>query len=886
MNFLDRIRFRLRALFRGRRLEHDIDREMQFHVDMETQRLEHDGRSPSEARRLAHVSFGGRQRFREEAREEARGHIADDLGQDLRHAARTFRRTPAFTATVILTLAIGIGATTVIFSVTDNVVLRALPYANADRMVSIAVLSDRLKNVSPTLPPNAAHFLAWKEGCTVCERLGAIRPVEFTLSGMGDPAIVSGLRTSDDVFPMLGARAQIGRLLRVGDDQPGNHVVVISDALWRQQFGARRDIVGSTITLDDVPWTILGVTSPDFHMLTGHALGTILPLPAHVDLFVPLALLPYQRVTQGEYSYGVVALLKPGVGAALLRAQLGAITAANADRLHDSPPVSLAVTPLQAQVVGGAGRPLLLLLAAVGAVLLIMCVNLANLFLARSAVRRRESAVRVALGAARSRLVRQALTETISLALVGGIIGIVLAQWGVRALVSVAPAELPRLDEIHVDGRVLVVALIISALAGLAFGLGPALRFGRTLPGDVLKETTRGASDGRQSARLRSSLIASQVGLSALLLVVAGLFLKSFVRVLHADRGFTAERVLALTVSLPRAAYGKIELRNQFYDEAMRRLSALPGVTAAGVTNGVPLEGETWVESIWRMTNGDSRGAEFDSNFRFISPNYFDLLGVPLLAGRAFSEADRGAHRIVISESAARALWPGEQAIGKRAHLGGPDTSLYDVVGIAANVRTTGIEHEGSLTVYTPYWERGYAPTIVIRTKMDPAALAGPTRAVLRALAPTAPITKVRTIDQVVSGVVAQRRFEVVLIGLFAITALLTASIGIYGIIAHSLSRRANEISVRIALGAEPRNVHALVFGEVLRPVALGLAAGLIVSVVVGRGVAGLLFEVQPTDVPTLVSVALALATVAALACWIPARRATRLDPVDALRAG
>ncbi|HET9729344.1 MAG TPA: FtsX-like permease family protein, partial [Acidimicrobiia bacterium] len=607
--------------------------------------------------------------------------------------------------------------------------------------------------------------------------------------------------------------------------------------------------------------------------------------PSRGDAYVPLALNARERTTPGEHDYGVIALLKPGATPAALRAQLDAISAANAVALRDNPPSRTAITTLQTQVVGSAGRPLLLLLAAVAAMLLIMCVNLATLFLARSAARRRESAVRVALGAGQGRLMRQALAETVTVSLIGGLAGIVLSRWGVSALVALAPADLPRIDEVHVDARVLAVGLIVSILAGLSFGFVPALRFGRTTPGDVLKESSRGATESRQGARARSWLIASQVGLSAVLLVVAGLFLKSFVRVLHADRGFSAERVLALDVTLPRGAYPTIAQRNQYYSEVMQRVSTLPGVTAAALTSALPLEGEGWIDGLAPESGANGGwGKEVDANFRFISPNFFDVLGVTLRKGRTFLDGDRGQHVVILSENAARQLWPNENAIGKYVHAG--NDSLSIVVGVAADVRTTGIEHDASLTVYHPYWYRGYAPTLLVRTNGDPAALTTSVRTALRQFAPSVPISHIRTIDQVVSTVVAQRRFELVLIGLFAVTALLTASIGIYGIISHSLSRRANEIGIRIALGARAVDVHALVLREVLVSVGLGLVAGMLVSRALASMVAGLLFEVRPTDAGTLAAVALVLAVVAAVACWIPTRRATRIDPVDALRAG
>lgn len=882
--------YRLRALLTGRRIEGEIDREMAFHADMETDALVRAGMPADEARRRAHVAFGGRQRFREETRDQVRSRPVEDLVQDLRHAWRAFGRAPAFTTTVLLSLALGIGSTTVIFSITDHVVLRALPYGNADRLVNVQVIADPKMTTTPVWPPNAAHFLAWQRGCTVCEGMAAIRAGTLILSASDDPVKVSVMRVSDNLFTMLGAHAELGRLFAAGDDRPGNeHSIVITDALWRQHLGGRRDIIGRPVTMS---WqsgsqqsTVVGVLPPDFHMLGRHELNSTFALPAHTDAFVPLALTARERTTPGEHDYGVIALLKPGASVAALRSQLDAVTAANAARLHDTPPSRVVVSLLQDSVVGAAGRPLMLLLAAVSAMLLILCVNLTTLFLARSAAQRREAAVRVALGAARGRLVRQILAETMALAFMGGIIGIALSRWGLRALIARAPADLPRLDEVHLDPRVLLVALGVSLAVGLAFGLVPALRFGRVDPGDVLKETTRGAQGGRRSARVQGALIASQVALSMLLLVVAGLFLRSFVRVMHADRGFTAERVLALDVQLPPATYPKTADRNAFLSNAMTALSALPGVTAAGVTNTLPLEGDGWVDGLRREADPANPAGvdhELDTDFRFVSPNFFELLGVPILRGRTFTEADRGQRRVILSAGAARALWPNENAVGKRVYAG--SDSLSEVIGVAADVRT-GIEAGASPALYRPYWDIGFANALLIRTAGDPTSVATSARAALRRVAASVAVSNVRTIGQVVSASVARRRFELMLVGLFALIALVTASVGIYGIISHSLGLRTGEISIRMALGARASSVHALILREVLVPVGVGLVVGLLASTLVGRAIAGLLFEVQPTDSATFVAVAAILASVAMVAAWVPARRATRIDPVEALRA-
>lgn len=882
MDIVPRIAFRLRALFTRRRVEHDMEREMAFHLEMATAQYIREGMSPDEAHRRAAIAFGGRQRFREEARDELRSRRVEDLMQDVVHALRVFRRTPALTATVILTLAAGIGATTVIFSVADHVVLRALPYSTPDRLVNVQILSDRMSKVTNQVPVNGAHLLAWRNGCNACDGVAVLQGTALTLTGSGDPTRVGAARVSDNLFSMLGATAEVGRLFSAGDDAPGNErQVVLSDALWRQQFGARTDLIGRTITLNDNPWRVIGVVAPSFHMLRGHELGALTRLPDHTDAFIPLALTAQEKTTHGGFDFSVIARLKPNASVETARAQFDAANVDVDKRMGEDSPSRTSVTPLQMQVVGAAGRPLLLLLAAVGAMLLLMCVNLANLLLARSAARQRESAVRVALGAERGRLVRQALTETGLLALCGGALGILFAVWGVRVLVALAPADLPRIGEVHLDARILFAAVLLSLIAGLSFGIAPAWRFGRVAPGDVLKEGGRSATDSRAGTRMRSMLIAAQVGMSALLLVAGGLFLKSFTRVLGVDKGFVADHLLALNVVLPQTTYARLDARNQFYAEALAKLAALPGVTASALSSALPVEGETWVD----MLSTDSRSPGVNANFRFVSPSAFDVLGQPMRAGRSFTDADRGRRVVVLSEGAARALWPGENPIGRQAHVGADST--YEVIGIVPEVRTSGLEHPGSVIAYKPYWEIGLPfSTLLLRTRTDPAALATAAREALRDIGPSVPVSRVRTMDSVVAGAVAERRFELVLIGLFALTALLTASIGIYGIISHSLARRTNEIGIRIALGARAFDVHALVLSEMLRPVGFGLIAGIGSSVVAGRLIAGLLFEVRPTDATVLVTVSAVLGLIAAAACLVPARRATRVDPVDALRAG
>jgi putative ABC transport system permease protein len=537
--------------------------------------------------------------------------------------------------------------------------------------------------------------------------------------------------------------------------------------------------------------------------------------------------------------------------------------------------LSALVVPMQEQVVGAVGRPMVLLLSAVGAVLLIVCVNLANLTLARNAGRRRESAVRIALGAGAGRIARLALAESLVLALVGGALGLLLAYWGLRAVVATAPATLPRIDEVRLDGRVFAVAALLSLLVGLAVGALPAMRLARSDPAESLKAGGRTATDARGGARRRSLFIGAQVALSTVLLVATGLLLSSFVRVLGVEKGFSVDRVLAVNVALPEASYDTRERTTQFYERVLGELAAVPGVVSAAAASAVPLEGETQVDML--SLENDPR-PELDrptANVYYVSPAYFDVVGTRVVRGRPIAATDRGRPVAVVSERVASTLWPGEDPIGKRVVPGSNDP-LAEVVGVAADVRTSSLEAEGSLVVYIPYWQQKRTElTLLARTSADPGPLSASTRAVVRQADASVVVTRVRTMEDVVAAAAATRRFQLALLLIFAVMALVTASIGIYGVISQSLASRGGEIGVRMALGAQPTDVHRLVLREGLTPVAAGLVVGIGAALALGRAFSSLLFEVRPADPVTLLVVAGLLAAVAVVACLIPARRAT-----------
>ena len=805
---------------------------------------------------------------------------------DLRYAARALRKAPRFTAAALITLTLGLGATTVIFSLVDHIVLRPLPYREVERLVVVRETIAELADAYPSLGANASHFLGWQQQCAACEDIAALRKLPLTLTGDGDPQRLGGARVSANFFPLLGVQAAIGRGFTGDEDTPGSdRVVMLSDAFWRRQFGANRSIVGRTLLLNDAPHAVIGVLPPEFTLPSGDALGPLVGLPRDLDVYKPLALTPRERTTPGEFDYVALARLRPGVEPAAAKSQLDAVVASIVARGSSGMTIRTTVTPLQEQVVGGARRPLLMLLAAVGAVLLIVCVNLANLSLARNISRQREAAVRIALGAGRARLARLALAESLVLALAGGALGLLLAYWGLGALVAAAPATLPRIGEVGLDARVVGVGAIVAILVGCIVGVYPALRLAGADPGEALKAGGRTATATRGTTRRRGLFIASQIALSTVLLVGTGLLLRSFTRVLGVDRGFDTQRLLAVDVALPVAKYGLRDVNVQFHDRVLTELAALPGVTSAALTTALPLEGEAQTDML-SLENDSRPVAERPAGgIRMVSPGFFETMGTPVLRGRAFAESDRGRDVVVLSERAAAALFPGEEAIGKRMVPGSNDP-VAEVIGIVADVRTSTLEKQGSIIAYIPYWRRGTAAaTLLLRTVGDPAASTSAARTVLRRVDPAIPVAKARTMEQVVSAAVAQRRFQVTLLIMFAVMALLTASIGIYGVITQSLVSRMGEIGVRMALGAPPGRVQQLVMGEGMRPVAAGLALGIAASIALGRWIENLLFEVRPADLVTLVGVTVLLGAVALVACAIPAHRATRTDLVAMLRS-
>lgn len=805
---------------------------------------------------------------------------------NLRFAIRSLLRAPGFSAIVILILAVGIGANTVMYTLVDHVLLRPLRYPHPDRLFAIQETADRLAGWSG-LPVNAMHFGEWRKRWSSAESAAMLSGTMFNLTSDGDPLRVYGARVSASMFPMLGVQPQLGRNFLEDEDRAGHDaVVILSDSFWERRFHRDRQILGRKILLDGIPYEVVGILPESVQIPRQSHLYSLAGAPDFdPEIWKPFAIRDEELASFGDFNYGGLARLKPGVAASQALDELNAIQASIDQGFSEPVKLRAVLTPLQQQMTGRSRQGLLLLLAAVGSVLLIICVNLANLLLARSTTRRRELAIRAALGAGRGRLLGQALTESLLLAIPGGAIGVALASWSLGAVVAAAPQALPRATEIHIDLRILLFAVGASILCGVLFGLLPAWRSARTDPQEGLRGASRSATDSRQGARVRALLVALEVALSTVCLVAAGLLLNSFVRLLHVDSGFDVERVLTANISLPATRYANLTQRDQFFQKVIERVRTLPGVIAAGVTNRIPVTGEG--SNNWIIVEGNEAGpasSRPSTDYRTVSEDYLTAMGIPLRQGRFFTRSDHGPV-VLVSERVAEQLWPGRNPIGKRFHIGSPRNPLLEIIGVVGDVRNVSLEKAPGLAIYIPHWQRDRADMIlVMRTALDPAALTQAVRTEIRALDAELPAVRLRTMQEVVSAGVAERRFQLTLVLVFAGVALALASLGIFGVVSYTTAQRRGEMGIRLALGATSADLRSLVLRQGLAPVAIGLATGIAGALGLGRALAGLLYGVKPSDPLTIAGVAVVLFAVAAIACYIPALRASRSDPLNALR--
>jgi predicted permease len=798
--------------------------------------------------------------------------------QDLRFALRALRRSPGFTAVAVLTLALGIGANTAIFSVVNAVLLRSLPFREPDRLMSI---STRYPQDATGYALSAPDFMSVRDLAEVFSGVAAYVPTEQALTGDGEPAQVSVAVVSADFLEVMGATPVLGRDFRAEENGEGrNAVVLLGHAFWRQRFGGDPRVVGRAVTLNGVTREVVGVLPPEFDF------------PARSQVYYPLAYdSRFSSATaegrRSEY-LGVVARLRPGVTPERAGAALRTLSGRLRQQFRETNAnVSLAPTPLREELLGEVRTPLLVLLGAVGLVLLIACVNVANLLLARSTARESEMAVRVALGAGRGRLVRQLLTESLVLGTLGGAVGLLLAVWGTHALVAVRPAEIPRLDAVRIDATVVAFAAAATLLTATLFGSVPALQVGRGGLAGSIRESGRSGGAGRSKRRLRASLVVVETALAVMLLVGAGLLIRSFARLTHVDPGFRTERVVTFELTLPRARYAEDPQILDFSGRLLQRVRALPGVQSAGISTGLPLSGARTILGFDIENHAPPRpGFIQDLVVKRATPDYLRTMGIPVLRGRDLDERDRADAPGValLNEAAVKRYFPDEDPLGRRITFDG--RRWLTIVGVVRDVPQFGLAEETRSEAYVPFAQLPSSSLVMAaRTTGDVRALTGALRREVRALDPDLPIERFTTTRELVRESVARPRFYALLLSVFAAVALALAAIGIYGVISYSVAQRTREIGVRVALGAAPESVLRLVLRSVLALAALGVGLGLLLALAGTRLIAGMLFSVGAADPPTFAMVAIGLFLVAVLAGWLPARRATRVDPMVALRA-
>jgi putative ABC transport system permease protein len=796
------------------------------------------------------------------------------LVQDLRYAVRSLRKAPAFTLVAVLTLALGIGANSTIFSVVNGVLLQPLPYAQPDRLVIVWGHHTTIGREVASQP----DFLDWRAQNSVFSGMAALAHTSFDLTGVGEPERLRAALTTADFFPTLGVTPALGRTFTPEEEtSAGGHVAILSYGFWQRRFGGQPSVVGRTITLSGLPYTVVGIAPAGFRF------------ERDVDVWAPLDV-DTKRSRRGDF-LTVVGRLEPGVTLDRAQTQMSTI----ASRLAQQYPETntswgVELVPLKDQLVGTVRPALLIFMGAVGLVLLIACANVANLMLTRAASREREMAIRATLGAAQSRLVRQMLTESVLVALVGGALGLLFAVWGVAALRGAQSSLIPRLGEVGVDGPVLAFTVVLSALTGVLFGLAPALRVGRGELHGALREGARGASGGMGVRQLRGALVLAEVALALVLLVGAGLLIKSFDRLQRVDPGFNPDHVLTASIVLPRARYGEVVRQRAFATQLLDALRSTPGVQSAALASDVPMSGGASYLSFSIAGQPDpAPGVVQDAEVFVASPDYFRALGVPLRQGRLISEQDdAGAPNVVvINRAMAQRYWAGRDPLGARITVGDPadSTSWRTVVGVIGDVRHNGLSADPYPQMYAPMAQMPQrAMMVVARTTGDPTGLAGALRRSVTSLDANLPVSDVMTMQERVGQSVAQPRVNVALLGLFAGVALILAAVGIYGVVSYSVVQRTRELGIRMALGARPGDVLRLVIRQAMAPALAGVAFGLVGAWGGTRLMASLLFGVSASDPVVFAAVALFLAGVALLASYIPARRATRVDPLVALQ--
>ncbi|HEU4507784.1 MAG TPA: ABC transporter permease [Pyrinomonadaceae bacterium] len=872
--------------------EDEIVEELSQHLEEVYERSLKRGASEAEAKQIALLELSGddllgdirrsKKPFRETLIVESSGrsNLLADFLHDMRFALRMLLKNPGFTVVTVIALALGIGANTAIFSVVNTVLLRPLPYKDPERLVM--VWEDASKTGHPRDTPSAANYIDWRDQNQAFEGMAATTSDSFNLTGAGEPERLAGMRVSANLFPLLGVEPHVGRVFTAAEDQPGSHrVVLLSYGLWQRRFGGDRNIAGKPVTLNGETYQVVGVMPARFQFPT-----------VDNQIWVPIAFTAEEAADRDVKYLEVVARLKSGTTLEQAQAEMTTIATRLQQQYPDSNvDIGAAVTSLHEHLVGDIKPALLILLGAVGLVLLIACANVANLLLARAAVRQKEIAVRVALGARHGRLIRQFLTESVLLSTVGGIVGLAVAYVGLVLLRNSIPEDILQASEISIDLKVLGFTLFVSVATGVIFGLAPAIQALRFKQSETLKEGGRDAATGGSGKRLRSALVTAEVAVSLVLLIGAGLLINSFVRLRNVDPGFRSDNLLTMRVVMPLSKYLDRPRRIAFYNDMLQRVQSLAGVRSVAITSNLPLYRQGNSMSVRIHGRPELPVAQQPVVVtRIVSPGYLDTMTIPLLSGRKFTDQDEiTTPRVaVISETMARTFWPGEDPIGKRFGIGEieSDQSWISVIGVARDVRQLELTADPKPQAYLSYLQFGFFDPrdLVVKTDVDPASLATTVRNAVWEIDKDQPVSNIQTMEAVLAGSIARQRFSMVFLAIFAGLALVLAGVGIYGVMSYSVAQRTREIGIRMALGAQTTAVLKLALGYGMKLVIIGIAIGLVAAFALTRLMSSLLFGVTATDPMTFTLISLLLIGVAALASYIPARRATKVDPLIALR--
>ncbi|HJQ70760.1 MAG TPA: ABC transporter permease [Blastocatellia bacterium] len=805
----------------------------------------------------------------------------DTFLQDLRYSLRLLANRPGFTVVAVLALALGIGANSAIFSVVNTVLLRPLPYANPDKLVLVWTY------FGPDLPQNwvsGPELMDMRERSTMIENFAALTYPSVSLTGIGEPEQVQGAAVTANFFPTLGVQPSQGRAFTEAEDRPGGErVVVLSHGFWERRFASDPGVINQTISLEGQNATIVGVMPKGFGILPPDAQS-----PRNIEIWVPMAA-DFRAQNRGNHGMRVIGRIKPEFTVEQAQQEMQQISAALDQEFYGFG-FGINVVPLHGHVVKTVRPMLWVLLGAVGFVLLIACANVANLLLARAVAREKEIAIRTALGAGRGRLVRQLLTESVVLSTVSGAIGLLLTYLGLRALVAIAPDNVPRLNEMSIDARVLVFTIGVSMITGIIFGLVPAFQSSKPDLNETLKEGGRGSTGGARGRRVRSVLVVAEVAFALVLLTGAGLMIRSFLLLQEVKPGFNPENLLTMRLRLPQTKYSDAAQLTPFYQQLIDRVRALPGVKSVGTVSHLPLSGAYQSGTVTvEQPSASVDNASFECDRRMASPDYFDAMGIEVMNGRAFNDHDRQGSLAVclVDETFARRFWPNEDPIGKRVKIGGAQSTApwLTIVGVVAHVKHYGLNAQGREFIYFPFTQTPARQMfLAVRTEGDPSNLIGSVRNEIKSLDPDQPIADIRNMEQIVYGSVAQPRFNTLMLGVFAAVALILAAVGVYGVMNYSVAQQTHEIGIRMALGAQQNHILRMVIQQGFALVGIGVAIGLAGAFVITQFMSSLLYGVKAMDPTTFIAVAIILALVAFIASYIPARRATRVDPMIALR--